>query len=74
MTPTTPPAPAATCDCERCAGNGYTICNNCSGNGSRYPERPRAAICWECRGRGTIDCAACEGSGEVPAAESEAGE
>lgn len=79
-TPAARPLPAAspspaTCDCDYCAGNGYLICTNCSGNGARYPERYRAAICQACRGRGTIGCSVCEGSGRVEvAAEGEEGE
>lgn len=52
-------------ECEACAGIGRQLCQNCNGNGTRYPERPGGAICRECRGSGERACAACDGEGEI---------
>jgi hypothetical protein len=51
--------------CPTCDGTGRLICGLCSGNGTRYPERPGSAMCWKCGGGGEVGCGTCEGTGEV---------
>ena len=70
-----PPAPpAAPCPCDRCQGDGELLCGHCNGNGTLYPERPRAARCYKCGGRGMVACSTCDGTGEIQGDDESEGE